>query len=110
MKTFNEVTPAEWRAITPLERSEFYCYWNKRGKASFGCSRCGYPTGECAASCVACEHNPEIRYNAQFTSPQFRRALVALIGARRYSNRFPVIVKSKSNIRVSPQRLTTVSK
>ena len=78
MKTFNEVTPAVWRAKTALQRSEFYRYWNKRGEASFGCSRCGYPTGECAASCVACEHNPEVRYNAQFISPQFREALVAL--------------------------------
>ena len=82
MKTFNEVTPEEWRAITAPQRSAFYSYWNKRGKASFGCSSCGYPTGDCAALCVACEHNPEVRYNAQFISPQFRGALVALIMAR----------------------------
>jgi len=79
MKSFNEITPKQWRAMTAIHRSEFYIYWNKRGKASFGCLRCGYSTGDCAASCAACEHNPEIRYNAQVVSPELREALVALV-------------------------------
>jgi hypothetical protein len=79
MKSFKEITPVQWRAMTAIDRREFYVYWNKRGKASFGCLKCGYPTGDCAASCAACEHNPEVRYAFQAASPQFREALVAML-------------------------------
>jgi hypothetical protein len=38
MKSFNEITPEQWRAMTAKHRSELYAYWNNRGKASFAVS------------------------------------------------------------------------
>ena len=87
MKYFTEITPEEWRAMTAIERAEVYNYWNNRGKATLGCLKCGYPGGYWATSCAACEHNPEIRFNARAVSPEFRQAAAALINLRRKSDR-----------------------
>ena len=82
MKSFNEITPEHWRARSASDRSEVYLYWNKRGKASLGCLRCGFPTGEWVRSCVACEHHSEITYSARVVSHEFREALAAWYGRR----------------------------
>ena len=83
MKSFNEITPEQWRARSASNRSDFYLYWNKRGKASLGCLRCGFPTGDCVRSCVACEHHPEITYSGRVVSHEFRKAFAALVTSRR---------------------------
>lgn len=75
MKSFNEVTPAEWRAMSRMQRAEYYDYWIKRGETSFGCLKCGYPSGDCASTCAACENHPEIRYDSRQASPEFRKAV-----------------------------------
>ena len=39
MKSFNEVTPAEWRALSATQRAAYYEYWAKRGETSFGTAK-----------------------------------------------------------------------
>lgn len=53
-RTFNTITAAEWRGMTPEEREEFTMYWNRKGFASFQCLNCGFPTEHGQARCEAC--------------------------------------------------------
>lgn len=53
-RTLDDVTVAEWRAASLVERQDFDQYWREKGIGAFCCLSCGFPAGRvgCCDACV----------------------------------------------------------
>lgn len=52
-RTLEDITPAEWRDASLVERRDFEQYWREKGVFCFCCLSCGFPAGR-VAFCEAC--------------------------------------------------------
>lgn len=53
--TIDDMTPEQWRTMTPEEHQEWWVSWTKKGVCSFCCLKCGFPTAYGQYGCDACK-------------------------------------------------------
>lgn len=54
-ENLDTIKAQQWREMTVEQRAEFINNQLRKGFASFGCVRCGYPTHHGQSTCEACE-------------------------------------------------------